>query len=212
MLVAFIFLLVQHFPWWITLLHQLRKAPTCSVRSKYLSQMRACVQYQILIMDNSVVSLLQIPKPLPKGDGQETNNNHGKLLQTNWYQGKSCTGLHPWFDYFSIVVCIIMLLPPKQWAPDCPWVPGSSTPGCTWASCRSRAVWCEWTTNLLDSDYLWLQVVKHLFMITLIQLSRYLSRRQVAIINVTSTWCSFSFVWLNHGTISTCFRKPKWLD
>jgi len=45
--------------------------------------MRACVQYQILIMDNSVVSLLQIPKPLPKGDGQETNNNHGKLLQTN---------------------------------------------------------------------------------------------------------------------------------
>ena len=52
--------------------------------------------------------------PFQRGDGQETNNSHGKLLQTNRYHGKSCTGLHPWFDFFPMVICIIMLLPPEQ--------------------------------------------------------------------------------------------------
>ena len=136
MLVAFIFLLVQHFPWWITLLHQLCKVLTCAVPNTYH---RCVFVLSTKYLSRVIVWLVscKFQSPFQRGDGQETNNSHGKLLQTNRYHGKSCTGLHPWFDFFPMVICIIMLLPPEQWVPDCPW-----------ASCRAgRAVRCEWTTK-----------------------------------------------------------------
>jgi len=70
----------------------------------------------------------------------EAWHEDGKLLQNS--RGKRRARIHPWFGFFQIVICIIMLLPPEQWAP------GSPTKGCPWVSCwAGRAVWCEWTTK-----------------------------------------------------------------